>query len=398
MNKIVKNIVLCVLCAAGLITTGVYAINAKNDVETKQSSYTLTKFDYVITSPSKEQVDEFNSAEEAVDSLFPCYAFDSTLTGSTKSKTMLLLSDDMSDYSVGLFNDSTKLSGDYDESGIMLDQTAATKLGAKVGDSISTTLANVKFDFTVSAIYMASSYRGFDNGLALAKYSDSISSAFARELSYDYAFISAKDSAKCAELLKDYIPLGPLQSQEEYVNDYKAKNNCPPSMTEEEWNNSIVEAYAEYKATYLGQKFKNVVQNKADYMADINDRVNTAKQGVTYLCVGIAIAVVVLYALISMALIYSNKANDSIDSKNGKSNLFLPYYKVTIFGTLSISLAAGLALFIYGTTTHFLEAYVGIILCFCLPVLVSLIAIIPFIVWYSSKITAAIKQSKTSDK
>ena len=394
MNKIFKNIILCIACSIGLIVTGINTVDIKTETELKQSSYTLTDFDYVITSPSKDQITSFRAETDSVKAIFPCYAFDASLSGTSKSKITLLLSDDMDDYSIGLFNDSTKTSGTYNENGLMLDKTAASKLGVTVGDVVFATLANVNFEFTVSSIYMASTYTSLDDGLALAKFSSDISNAYGKELSYDYAFIDAQDSTKCAEMLKSYIPMGSLQSEEAYIAEYKSKNNCPPAMTEAEWDESIKTAYEEYKNTYLSQIFTGVVQNKADYMADVKDQIETTVESINYICVGIAVGIVVLYTLLSIVFINSNRENDIISAKDGTKDLFKPYYLVTVLGTIAVAAVTGLVLYFYVSASQFLTSYTSIILSFSLPVLICILFILPFVNRYEKKLKAELEKTK----
>ena len=262
MNKKLKSIVLSFLVTIVLVLGGMILIKSQTKLEAQKSCYNLTTFDYIINSPSNEQVEELQSSKEEVSSIFACYSFNTTLNGNNSSKVSLLLSDQLDSYETGFFNDDTKLIGEFDENGIALDQTAADKLSVKVGDSVSVSLAYQTFTFSVSAIYMPVSYVPFDEGLALASFSKAIKTAYGRSLTYDFAFIDANDSNKCAALLQEYIPLGPLMDEQTYIDDFKSQNNCPPAMSQEEWESSIKNAYQEYKDNYLSQEFKDSVQEK----------------------------------------------------------------------------------------------------------------------------------------
>lgn len=394
--KFLKNIILCIITSIALIITGIKTINIKKDTEQKQSSYTLTDFDYLITSPSKEQIAELDSKSDAINSVFPCYSFDVILNGNSNSKVTLLLSDDIDDYSIGLFNDKTKISGNYNKNGICLDKIAANNLGVVVGDFVTVSLANKTFKFEVTSIYMSSTYTNLDFGLALAEFSKGISSAYGEELTYNYAFIDAKDLTKCAQLLSTYIPLGPLQSEEDYIKEYKNNNNCPPSMTENEWNQSIKNAYNEYKEAYLNQKFNGVVQAKAEYMQDVKEQVETQIEKINYICIGIAVVVLILYTVLSIAFINSNQEDDILKVHDGNANVMAIYYKITIFGTLAVALITALSLFIYGTVSQFLKSYLKIIISFSLPVLISIPFICIFLNKYKVKIDPSLKNEKIS--
>ena len=389
--KWVKNIIVWILAIVGLSVSGIFTIDMKVETETKQSSYKLTDFDYVITSPSKEQVTEFRANTDVVSSIFPCYLFETTLTGSNNSKVTLLLSDQMDYYDIGLFNNDTKESGEYSVNNICLDRTAANNLGVDVGGKVSVSLAYQTFEFTVGSIYMASTYKNMDSGLALAQFSSEISAAYGKELTYNIAFVDAKDTAKCAEMLNGYVPLGNLQSEADYTAEYKSNNNCPPSMTEDEWNASIKTAYEEYKAQYMSQTFTGVVQDKAEYMKDVQDQISTTVTKINYVCVGIAVGVVVLYTLLSIVFVYSSKKDDRIDIKVGKTNVGNAHILMSVLGAVIVAAGTGLVLTIYGAASQFLNTFGAVIASFSLPVLITIPVLIPIIKKYEKGLKEEVK-------
>ncbi len=398
LKNYVLYILLVILTTFALVFTGFIAIQGIEENETKKSSFTLTNFDYLITSPSKDQINQFKSNTEAIDSIFPCYSFNTTLKGNSNSKTTLLLSDDMDHYETGLFNDSTKISGDFSADGICLDKTAADNLNVTVGDTVSATLAYTKFEFKVSAIYMASTYRNMDSGLALAKYSSNISNAFGKELTYNCAFIQAKDEEKCAKLLSDYIPLGLLQSKQDYIDEYKENNKKPSSMTDEEWEKSIETAYENYKSSYLKQSFTDAVQKKSDYMTDVIDQTLTQSERVRRISIVVSVAIPLIYPVILFFLtIYTNKQKDEQDENDG---CFSPssYYLSSIVGTILVSVITLGTLLVKANAGAFSKDCLAITLYLSLPVLIAIPIVCILIHVYSTKIKNTIIEKKKVEK
>ena len=389
------HLLLAVLSVTALTFSGINAIKSESVIQEKESSYTLTTFDYVALSPSKDQVTQLRNNTEAVKSDFPCYNFEADMTGKQKARKLnLLLSDQMEYYATGLFNNSTLISGNYDESGIMLDKKAAEKLDVVVGDQVNVTLAYQEFTFNVSGIYMTSTYTGLDKGLALAKYSTAISDAYGRELQYDYLFIDANDNAKCANLLKSYVPMGELQSEADYTATFKSKNNCPNGMTEEEWNESIKVAYNSYKANFLSGDFTSKVQVKSQVMQNIIEQNSTAVQKVNYGCIAAGVVTLVGYIIISVTLISVNKHNDIIDSKDGSNRYRTSTRFLFYFTTFVIFIVSFAVLLLYGVMNRFVDSFMPIILCYSLPVLGSIIIVEPFIRKYISDVENEVAKLK----
>ncbi len=393
MKKIILNAILIVITSIALIFIGINAIKEKNEALSKESSYSLTDFDYIALSPSAEQVESFKENSDATDGVFACYNFQTNVSAGSTFKMQVLMSEDMSDYDVSLFNNRTKIKGDYKEDGICLDEKAASKLGVEVGDNVKISLANKQFTLKVSSIYMTSTYVGLDSGLGLAKLTDEMKNSFTKKISYDMAFIKAKDDDLCGNMLEHYIPLGPLQSEADYIEDYKSENNKPINMTDEEWDAAIKQAYEEYKATYLANDYKNSVQVKAGFIADINDQNETTlkKSKTLSIVLGITIAI---FTVISIVLPYIWKKDNEKYAKEGSQKIYKHNYLWSTVPCILLFIISFAAMLFFALSTNFVKSYFNIYAWIIFPSIISLLILIIHTAFYNSLIKNSLKKSE----
>ena len=373
-RKYLKTAVTAILMAAILITAGIFVINKKAGVESKQSSFKLTTFDYVINSPTKEQVTEFSS-NPAVEKIFPCYLFEISANGGFRFP--LLMCDSLDGYEVSLFNEDTCISGKADASGIMLDKTAAEKMQLKVGDSVSFAMGGRTVSLKVSGIYMASTYNGLNKGLGLAVFTEEMKSYFKNEITYKKAFIDAKDVSACGEMLKGYIPYGDLISEAAYIEN--EKKNKPSDVEYSAWEATAKADYLTLKEKFEKGSHTAAVEIKSAFMQDVLDQVETRDSDVTYISVILGIASFIAYAALGILFIYMNKRDDEISLREGvpHSKMFKEYMYTNAFGALFVALVTGAALLAVAAMKHHLAACLPIVLLSALPVLpAALIAII----------------------
>lgn len=370
VRKYLKTVVTVLLLTAILITSGVYVIDKKVSIESKQSSYKLTTFDYVITAPNTSQVEEF-SKNAAVNKLFPCYSF-SPLAANGGATFALLMCDSLENYEISLFNEDTCISGKADASGIMLDETAAKKLNVKVGDDVNFALGGVPVSLKVSGIYMASTYNGLSKGLGLAVFTEQMKSYFDKTISYNLAFIDAKDTAGCAAMLKGYIPYGEFISEADYIE--KQKNNMPEKEEEyAAWETAIKQDYLEELGKFESKPHPNAVQAKSVYMKDVMDQIETRESDVTYISVILGIASFVAYAAFGILFIYMNKRDDEISLMEGvpHSKMLREYMLTNTVGALFVTVVTGVVLIFAAMGMHYLVPCLPIVLVSALPILPS---------------------------
>ena len=375
MKKYLLNVVISIIAAAILIAVGISAIDNQVVVEVKQSSFKLTDFDYVVRTPSAEQIEQFDANDAAVNSVFPCIQMAAVCrSASTTPELTLLFSDDIDDYGISLFTEKTLVSGAFDKNGLMLDETAAGKLRVAVGDEVSFTLVGKSYTLPVAAIYRASTYDTLEDGIGLVNFTEDMRSSFTREIPYTICFIDAGDESACASMLATYKPLGQLQSREEFIKIYKAENEKRPGTTEEEWDQIAQTAYETYYSERSALlKTEGNVEKKSDLMADIDDRITTTQSKVDALTVGIAVAAAVAYSLIALVLMFMNVRDDVLLANEGAEKSHILKSKLLINTACPVLVAAAAAgvLAGYATGKGFLDISVPIIMLCSLPVLVS---------------------------
>lgn len=381
-KKYLKTVVTAILMAAILITAGIFVINKKAAVEGKQSSFKLTTFDYVINSPTKDQVTEF-SANSAVEKIFPCYLFEISANGGFRFP--VLMCDSLDGYEVSLFNEDTCISGKADASGIMLDKTAAEKMKVKVGDSVSFAMGGRTVSLKISGIYMASTYNGLNKGLGLAVFTDEMKSYFKNEITYKKAFIDAKDVAACGTMLNGYIPYGDLISEAAYIEN--EKKNKPSNVEYSAWEATVKADYLTLKENFEKGSHTAAVEVKSAFMQDVLDQVETRDSDVTYISVILGVASFIAYAALGILFIYMNKRDDEISLREGvpHSKMFKEYMYTNTFGALFVAAVTGIVLLAVAAMKHHLAACLPIVLLSALPVLPAALIVALFAKTYLDK-------------
>ncbi len=382
-RKYLKTVITAILMAAVLITAGVFVINKKAGVEAKQSSFKLTTFDYVITSPTKEQITEF-SVNASVEKIFPCYNFEITANGGFRFP--VLMCDSLDGYEVSLFNGDTCISGKADATGIMLDETAAKRLQVKVGDKVSFSMKGKTVSLKVAGIYMASTYNGLNKGLGLAVFTDEMKALYEKEITYKLAFIDAKDTAACRTMLDGYIPLGELISEATFIADRKTQDN-PTTDAYDAWEAAVKADYLAYKTSFMSGDYSSAVQEKALFMQDVQDQIETRDSDVTYISVILGVASFIAYAALGILFIYMNKRDDEISLMEGvpHSKMLKEYMCANVFGALLVSVVTGLSLTVVAAMKHHLAACLPIVLLSALPILPAALVVAFFANNYLNK-------------
>ena len=375
MKKYLLNIALSVVLVAILIAAGFNAVSGQVTVEEKQSSFKLTDFDFIVRSPSNAQIADFDANNTAVKSVFPCYEFEVTCKSeSTNPVIRILFSDDMDDYGIGLFNEKTLVSGSFDKEGLMIDEKAAEKLRASVGDSVTLKLKGKNVTYKVAAIYRASTYDTLDEGLGLVEFTKEIADLYKdnpKKLSYTMAFMDAADEDALATSLTSYKPLGNLKLYEDFAKDYTRR----PGLTDDQWSEFLDAEYSKYYEEAAKElKAEGNVERKSDFMADVADKIETTQHKVDALTVGIAIACAVVFALVSAVILYLGKNNDLILAREGaeKSHIAREKLAVSLASTLFVALVSFGVLFGFASAKGFVNETIGAVMLCSLPVLVNI--------------------------
>lgn len=382
-----KNIILALVFIVALIVVGMQNINNTADIEAKKSSYTRTQFDYFISSPDKNQVTKIES-DPSVDKVFPYYALSNAFTSSSAAKEIyLLLSDDMGDSGISLITEKTCVSGEYNKNGVMMDMLAAEKLGVDVGDTVTFKILNKSFTRTVSALYLTSTYGTLTKGIVLADFSDDIRQVY-NPAAYGGAFITANDKSGVQSLLSDYVGEGNVAlSFEEYV-----AQNCgtkPPYQTQEEYEAECQHKYQQYRDDIIASALRGGAQvaAKEDSYSLLKDRIETTEKGINNLNLSIAAASFVLFIILNIVFVVTNRRNDLLRCDEGTrfGSMVLSYSMITAVTAIVVAALTFGILYVMAAQTFFASECLKTILFFSLPVIISVPLVIVFVFLYFMK-------------
>lgn len=369
-----KYAVLAVLLIGVLIGLGVYLINGISDLELRKSTYTRTSFDFHIASPDKAQVQAIE-ADASVASIFPYYAYAKALSA---DDVLLLVSDDMADYGASVLCEGTLIEGSFDQSGALLDKTAADALGVGVGDSVTFNLLGQRFTRTVAAIYLPSTLAIMEEGVVLVA-ADAAIAAVSAPTAYSGAFVVAADRAAAAALLTNYVGEGNVAlSREQYVKLHCG--NKMPNQTQEEYDAACDEKYAAYRADVLASARKDggQVVDKEEAYALLHEQILTTEKKHSSLKTLSMVAAFAVFAVVSILFSVTNAANDRILRDDGLSagKLYLSHAILAAATAALIAIVVGLALLLIAGGTYFAADCAGVVLSLALPTVVGLVPVL----------------------
>ena len=378
------KIIVGLVAGALLIAGGAISVNAAKSADAATSTFTKSTFDYIVTYPTKEQVAEFEANKEVVSEVFPTYNFELTLkNGSAAWKTNLLASDRMEHYDISFFNPRRVVSGAYDENGIMIDEQVAESLGATVGTELTFGLGANTFKLPVKVIYGAVNYQSLRRGVAMVKFTDQMKNGFTKTFSsYELGFIAAKDKAKCAEMLQNYLPYGELMTYEEYKTE--AKKIADPSLTDEEFEQAVTAAYNKYKSDWLDREHPGCVQDKSQYMAGAEDIAQTTVDSARYFAILFAVGAPIVLGGALVGLDFLGRKGDEERKANGATKKQL---RSSIFAFDFIAVGIAFAMGLVGTIIFSVSAGamdIASILIYSLPALAALAIALPFGNFYAN--------------
>lgn len=393
---IISALVACTI----VIAAGISAVSKRAEAENRQSSYKLTEFDYVLQSPSAEQVATFKNTE-GISGVFACYGFGMSLRGKKSAEMDYVFACvGLEDYEVSLFSPATCVEGGADADGIMLDERAAENLGVGLGDTVTFSLAGYGYSRKVAGIYLASTYRDMDSkGIALVSVTQEALDKFPVKVAYTHAFVAASDTEKCEAALAGYKPYGRMQSEDDYVAEYKSLNKKPANLTEEEWTDSILAAYADYKENFEKGEYPQAVQRKADYMADVADRVESTVNAANSLAAAAGAASAALLSVLGVISIILNKKNDLLRRSHGeeKPKMLGGYIAAHGVCTVLATVLSFAALAVTGTLARQFAACLPVALTASLPMLISIVPAAVAAYIYVNKIYSSAKRAEKEE-
>ena len=234
--------------------------SAVKTIENNNSIYLNTQIDYQLPSPSKTQLGEIQNLQ-FVDSTFGYYLTKTNVEGSKTSKVNLMMSDCMDKIEFTLFNPKTEIEHIAESANYAyIDEVASKALNAKVGDTISATIAGSKISYTVCGLYKDTKL--FKEGAVMVDFFGQTKVAYESAVSakgYSAAFLKVNNLSACADYLRNYKPEGRLKDRDEFESDeaYETYNN---SILSGNYSNEITN-FAENR-THAQKELSNSIEKR----------------------------------------------------------------------------------------------------------------------------------------
>lgn len=206
------------IVAMSILIVGSYFFSQYLDVK-KNYNIKETTIDFIISAPSKEQVDEISQLSH-VDSVVPYIYRSLEINRNNKTiETNLYIIESENSLSATIFSDELliKKASNKSANQLYISQDFASASKLNLNDDIELVIDGTSIRFVIAGIY-ESDYRNV-GGTLIAVLNNDIVSALGGTYRYNGAYISSNDVNKTRDYLDDYQPLGDLRSREEFSSD-----------------------------------------------------------------------------------------------------------------------------------------------------------------------------------
>lgn len=250
-------VLIALICSLGFFKSNVSSLTDKHNFE---SIYLNTEFDFVIPSPSFEQVEILENEQNGIKTIVPYYAFSTSLQVNNSSiQSNIVMFDDFSKIESTPYNSKRVVKGDIlqKENVAIIDKLYAEKNNCNVGDSISLQIHSNAFSFEVVAI--TENNTAYDGSVALV-----ISNLDSKEINktnfkYGAAYVVAENYQECKTyLFNEYKPLGRLKDKSEFMTE-EAYDTHFSNFNNADWSKEVTDMKANYEQ--LSVRYDNVASN-----------------------------------------------------------------------------------------------------------------------------------------
>lgn len=221
---LIGTLIMLVLAFAGNYFFIQENINQAEQKRTFESIYIDTSIDFIVPSPSAQQVQDLNSSSETGIEMFtPYYETSSGLTvnGSTTDKGTIIIipnADKLSytPYTTSRMIDGANTNGSGDA---IVDKTYATANNCGIGDTATISIADNSYDFTIKSVSEDNTF--YKDGTIALIFSETQNEQLINNgISYSGAYVKAADYAKCLNYLTtEYKPYGRLKDSSVFSDD-----------------------------------------------------------------------------------------------------------------------------------------------------------------------------------
>ena len=247
-------VLIAIICSFGFYNGTVNSVLDKYNFE---SIYINSRIDFIVPSPSFEQVGEIENSESSVDAITPYYFFNTSLDVNDKSiMSNVVLLDDNKKINYTPYNDDRLLSGTFgsEQTFAVVDEAYSKKNNCKIGDQISLVIDSKKFSFVVKAISENNPFYEDSIALVIKNYDSKVINA--NNFKYSAAYVHANDYSECKNFLEtEYKPLGRLKNRDDFPTD-EAYNTHLQNFNSADWTKEIT--YMKDNYSLLSLKYVNV--------------------------------------------------------------------------------------------------------------------------------------------
>lgn len=193
------------------------------DAYNKTSVYKNTEIDFIVPSPSEEQVGDLKS-KSFISEVLPYYYTKTTIACRDKNIiNNVMMFGSLSDIKLSPYNQNRCIDlTDEEENSMVVDYSFFSKTKCNLGDTASFSINGEILNFKITGIFEENAF--YDNGAVAVKYGDAIKNAImknrTKNIPYSGAYISASNKEECKNYLYEkYKPLGLLKERDEFNSD-----------------------------------------------------------------------------------------------------------------------------------------------------------------------------------
>lgn len=255
---VIGTIVILIIAAIGSFAFVKGNIGQADNKYDFESIYVNTVIDFIVPSPSYEQVSEIEgSSETGIEAITPYYETTTSVSidGSSCSGTTVILPDENKVNNTP-YSSSRIVKGNMPGAGqAVVDQSFKEKNGFGIGDTAEITIADRRMSFEIVGVSETNSY--VKNGsIALVLDEDDKAALQDANVSLSAAYIKAADYEKCKSYLyNDYKPYGRLKDPSDFSSE-DTYNQHLQNFNDADWTKEITNCDANYDSLKI--KYENV--------------------------------------------------------------------------------------------------------------------------------------------
>lgn len=222
------------------------------------SMYQDTSIDFIVPSPSNEQISEEESnPKNGIKTLTPFFLTNlSYEVGSKKISSDIILFPNADKINKTPYCSKRIIDGNAELSSgdAVVDQSFANRYGVSIGDKVSLAIINLKLDFTITSI--SEDNLLFDKGsIAIVLRSTDTQTLISEGATYSAAYVEAENYNTCANyLMNEYKPYGRLKPASAFSSD-DTYNQHYENFMNADWSKEITNFSSNYDS--LKVKYAN---------------------------------------------------------------------------------------------------------------------------------------------